>query len=289
MSRRSVARSCHFADFWKPPELFATYLHFYNALSTEAIACQMHHLSVSKLPKLQRAKDHFARAALSLPKPVLPIDDRFSVSTLSQSDVDDSVSLEESTTSIETISPRKDVFSFNSNECDEQQSAEHRLKPVPLRIRKALATGYRSIADPLENSNISDFASRSPGFAAPERFGHKPHSDSVSSSNAYNDTTVSSFQNSTIRRFNEQLHGFSDALSNHVVSIDTLMEDVRKTQATRHVVPKHQKAENGDDDEDARVASLRARIIRLKAQNWQRERFNPDKYQSLCDAALNEL
>jgi hypothetical protein len=38
-----------------------------------------------------------------------------------------------------------------------------------------------------------------------------------------------------------------------------------------------------------RALDLKARIERLRAEGWQRKRFDPRRYDALCEAALADL
>lgn len=43
------------------------------------------------------------------------------------------------------------------------------------------------------------------------------------------------------------------------------------------------------EDEAAKEADKQARMVTLKAAGWRRERFRPERYQDLCQRALEEL
>jgi hypothetical protein len=46
---------------------------------------------------------------------------------------------------------------------------------------------------------------------------------------------------------------------------------------------------DGVDEEQMQKIQLRARIQMLKESGWKRDRFNGERYQKLCENALEEL
>ncbi|KAL9584065.1 MAG: hypothetical protein Q9212_002343 [Teloschistes hypoglaucus] len=78
---------------------------------------------------------------------------------------------------------------------------------------------------------------------------------------------------------------FADMLRGHQDAAERLISDVRDSQANRHV----KRLASFSADKEARAADLPQRIIKLRASGWKRERFRPERYQDLCEAALAEL
>ena len=75
-------------------------------------------------------------------------------------------------------------------------------------------------------------------------------------------------------------------LAKHIRIIDSLIKTTQEAQAVRQII---KKMASYGDDEEARARDLKARIARLKAAGWRRERFAPERYQDLCEEALAEL
>lgn len=75
-------------------------------------------------------------------------------------------------------------------------------------------------------------------------------------------------------------------LAKHIRTIDSLVQATQEAQSVRHTI---KRMTSYGDDEEARARDLKARIARLKAIGWRRERFAPERYQDLCEEALAEL
>lgn len=75
-------------------------------------------------------------------------------------------------------------------------------------------------------------------------------------------------------------------LSNHICTVDTLINKTREAQAMRYF---GKRLASYGEDEAAREADLAARKVRLRAGGWRRERFRGERYQGLCERALEEL
>ena len=82
------------------------------------------------------------------------------------------------------------------------------------------------------------------------------------------------------------LAAFADMLDNHIATVNALIASTQANLAMRNS-GKRQAAY--EDDEVMEEADLEARVKRLKATEWKRERFRPEKYQELCKRALEEL
>ena len=100
-------------------------------------------------------------------------------------------------------------------------------------------------------------------------------------------TSTSSWLHSrAYKRYNGHLISFSEMLAKHIRTIDSLIQTTQEAQSARHTI---KRMASYGDDEEARARDLKARIARLKAAGWRRERFAPEKYQDLCEEALAEL
>ena len=261
--------------------MYATYLHFYDALSHEGIARQMHHLSATKIQRLEKSKESFERAAASLPKPNIVNDDVYSNSTLSPSEADDSVSLDDSVSSFDATSPQRNALSPYFDEFDEEAHLDYQLKPVPLQIRKAVQPGYRSVNPQATTDDHSQITMKAiPRQERPLSMASEVDIRITPPMNG----SASLNRDGAIRRYYEQLQNVSQALAKHIMSIDDLIQTTQKAQYLRRASPNLQ-----SNDETIHDANIQARILKLRSKKWERERFNPKRYQNLCEAALNEL
>lgn len=92
-------------------------------------------------------------------------------------------------------------------------------------------------------------------------------------------------QRRSAERYNEHLADFAKMLQGHITTVEELISTVKNFQADRRV----KRFASLRDDKETRAADLGARILRLRAKGWKRERFVPEKYQELCAKALAEL
>ena len=241
----------------------------------------MHHLSAIKIQSLVTSLHHFESAASSLPQPITLIDDLRSSSTLSQSDVEDLRSLDDSASSVDPLSPRKSPPPYFEN--TREGPIKHQGYAAPLRIRRADGTGYRPISGVTMDEDLP--------FPPIETRLSPPEEDVFQAPMTPTPTAMSSepavawLQAVAQRRYNEHLYDFVDTLTRHVAILRSLIEATQQAQATRYAATNS----SAEDEADIKAATLKARILKLKARNWERERFQPEKYQRLCEKALDEL
>ena len=257
---RASSTSQHCLTIRQPQALHVTCLHFYRALSCEAMARLAHPQSATKLQSLEQAKTFYIAAASSLPV----IDQNFN----SDDTFDNNASSIYSSTSTESEildynqdssppSPRNDVSSYSSLESYSRSPHLIPDKPSPLRIRK------------------SEF--NQPSYTPPF---------SSNASRNFSHPTSTWFRISYYERYVADLAAFADMLDNHIATVNALIASTQANLAMRNS-GKRQAAY--EDDEVMEEADLEARVKRLKATEWKRERFRPEKYQELCKRALEEL
>lgn len=284
-----------------PLPLHTTCLNFYFALSEEAIARQMHDMSMAKIEKLQHAKSCFERAILSLPQPDVRYNINEPCSTDSGSENDDTASLDDSVSSVGSHQPTAVVKMSLKDPAEQPSPSPGSRKPLPLQICTAIQNGNSSFNEKraffeaklaASNSTPSRMASpKSPAveeavLSATPALDRSPPNYNKPLPSPESDTT--GICSPAQERYNEQLHEFAQMLQMHISSVDRLVATTREAQATgRRRLIKERKDQSGIDDENA--MDLRTRIIRLKAKGWVRDRFIPEKYQKLCERALAEL
>ena len=264
--------------------LHASYLHFYCALSNEATARVAHPLSVSKLQSLEEAKTSYEAAASRLPAPqrFLDLDPTFdddcdTCSTHSSSSVESEI-LDYYRYTSRPSTPHDDASSFSTVESVNVFQGSGFLKPSPLRIRKS------PLSDNQDNQLFSQALTQAPSappptFRPPTPPRLRPASISLSDTSDW-------LRRCSLERYNSHLASFASMLANHVSNIESLILKTREAQSMRYFA---KRLASYGEDETAKAADLKARAVRLKAAGWRRERFRPEKYQELCDRALEEL
>jgi len=181
-------------------------------------------------------------------------------------------------------SPRDDASLPSSVESIKFPSETITLKPYPLRIRKSTIGVLASTIESTDGHDmhlLNQFPSTPPPAYRPAtpplprptpiRFNHPPAAW----------LRVCSYE-----RYNADLALFAEMLTNHISTTENMIKTTREAQTMRNF---SRKLMNYGDDEEDRAADLKARVARLKATGWRRERFRPDRYQELCERALEEL
>lgn len=195
-----------------------------------------------------------------------------------------------SPSSIESISPSFDsVDSCNTyrpySPPSSLESDDHMIdtsfgKPLPLRITKSVKisgkhfTLIRSSPQSSARSSLESTASA------------KPEVEDIAQRDAVMDYTGIWLRNRRIERFNEHLDDFISTVLKNLEMIEAQITATKEAQAARYIAGR---VASRAEEDDAKGADLRERILRLKATGWRRERFDASKYEQLCELALAEL
>ncbi|KAI4241063.1 MAG: hypothetical protein L6R40_004811 [Gallowayella cf. fulva] len=270
-----------------PDQLRATYLHFYAAICYETIARGMHDLSDAKIPNLVLAGDAFRAAAASL---------QFrKISTESEGWDDDAIfetprspetpwfqsPIKSRIASYQSGSPTlANKFHFRSSRMS-VKSAE----PSPLHIHKNLQISSFPITPPRSKPprNQSDLALYPP-LTPPSKIRNST-SSFPRLSVTFSASSFTWLHQRSNERYNAHIAEFADKLRGHIAVVEHAITNVKEAQANKFV----KGPANFGADKEARAADIRARIVRLRARGWKRQRFAPGKYRELCTKALAEL
>ncbi|MCJ1478501.1 hypothetical protein MMC13_007181 [Lambiella insularis] len=305
--------------------LHKCYLQFYEALSQELLARSMHELSVNKLPLLHSARESYLVALHSLLEAsnVLRHDFTDEQSLPSSPVVSDSTSPPYTP----TPAPRRSRFtatitrspilaaspsswSFPQKWVSPSQAAlahdpvfgSPLRRPAPLEISRIwLSSSQASLAnDPAFGSPVrrpsplrvlksvlktGPFAadgSQTPPLTPPPK---RNLQISTPAAITFSASTTSWLHDRALQRYNAHSNDFDQMLHRHVEVVDTLIKSTLEVEAERYQ-KRPSKSSNGDE---GRRLEKRARIEKLKAKEWRRERFRPERYQELCAKALAEL
>jgi hypothetical protein len=83
--------------------------------------------------------------------------------------------------------------------------------------------------------------------------------------------------------YSQLLTGLHLLICKHIVSVESYRQFVQAAREREHrfgtLLPSKQMTKEEKYD----------RIMQGKARNWKRPRFNPERYQELCDQAIGEL
>ena len=264
----------------------------------------MHDMSLAKIEAFEHTRLRFEQAASALPIHEKHDKDE-SLSADSGSDVDDTVSLDDSMSSIGSSQPSSVPSSPLSHQSEEQVSLGS-LKPLPLQIRKPAQQSKqlfnekrvffetrlqasKPLCSPVPTPKTSATNKSLP--TSPSLRGESfTASQSNSAPAPRASCVVSAVQTRAQERFNEQLLEFSQMLTRHIEFVQDAIAKTQEAQASgRRRLFKERRI--GEDKEDEKGYDLKARIARLKKSGWslKGDRFVPAKYQELCERALAEL
>ncbi|KAM0804029.1 hypothetical protein BDR22DRAFT_641403 [Usnea florida] len=276
----------------QPHPLHATYLHFYSAVSSEAIARLAHDLSPIKLELLEQARTSYQAAALSLPQAEFAYDfhDQSDINTRSTcSSLEDEGSdyLNHYPSESSGSSQHRDPSlksSPVSNKLDYFPQADTKLRPSSPRIRN-IPSCNGELTDSGDDERCTLPHTRS---YSPEHQRHAPlvDSDSRPTSIAFSFSGDSWRQARSYERYNKRLAAFAGVIDNHVSTIEVQTRKTQEVQSARYFT---RRLASYGEDEETRAANMRFRIARLKASGWKMERFSPERYQDLCAKALAEM
>ena len=184
-------------------------------------------------------------------------------------------------------SPHSGGSSASSVESSDLSQDRTVKMPSPLRIQKPVAGSLETTLECVANSPLSYTDGKSP-FTIQSSYRPPSIHDDASYSSLTNSThrTTAWLRYLAYERYNTLLTAFAEMLSKHIATVETLMQTTQEAQA-RKTDKKHRMSY--DASEAAKVADMKARIVRLKAMGWERERFRPERYQELCECALEEL
>ncbi|MCJ1286685.1 hypothetical protein MMC26_006031 [Xylographa opegraphella] len=303
------------------------YMHFFHALSHELLARSVSDLSVAKVPHLESSKQSYLAASSSLLlSSQLLKDEELEEHTLEETLF---ISGNTSPMSTPTRAPREPqnitgaqssmrlpspswkpsplnwVSASQASLANDPTFGSPLRKLLPLRIAPVwLSTSQVSLANdpdfcsPLRKPAPLRIVKRTSTLAAPPQ---KPdihpnppctplptssYQPRTPATVTFSEGTTTWLQDRATQRYSTYAAEFEPMLLRHVEVVDMLIESTMKVQADRYA---GKRSASSNDDGEASGGERRARLERLKANGWTRERFRPERYQDLCARALAEL
>ena len=203
-------------------------------------------------------------------------------SACSSSHSEDSDDWGESVTSLDILNSPDSATPPSSTESNVFSTGRRTLKSTPLPIRKAVSFSQMQT---IEVSNYEHNCG-GPNMYPSKRHPYEPASTARPSAVTFSPSTSTWLDDRSYDRYNAYLASFAEMLANHISNVDTLIMGTYEAQTARYTI---KGSASYGDDEETKAADLRARIARMKAGGWKRERFAPERYQELCAQALAEL
>ncbi|KAG7005992.1 hypothetical protein G7Y79_00017g043740 [Physcia stellaris] len=308
--------------------LYAAFLHFYAALSNEAIARLTHNLSTTKIPLLEEAKRSYQAASRIMPTLEDPLDEQqkqyHSFDTISEKSSPSSASSTSNTTP--RPSPPSSPFypsSASSAGSITETQPEPQQKPPTLTPSPSISSSLN-----LSSPNYSLASSSSLTPTTKRRL--RPSPLRIPKTPTFNPSTTSIYttqpttppsqiipsdlnstpsrplsvtfstsstlwlQNRALDRYHGHLITLANMLIAHIEVVDILIQAAEEAQMNRPKLRRFASSNGGfgaldEEGEETRSRELRASIERGRARGWVRERFDPERYRELCARALGEL
>ena len=268
----------------------STYLHFYAAISYEAIGRALHDLSGTKIPSLVQAKESYKAAAASLLLAKKSSasggwdDDAIFESPISSDKPWFQSPIKSRIAQYQCVSPTlSSRFHFRS-----VRASRDSLEPSPLHIHKNLQIHSFPITPPRTKParGHQEHHDQYPPQTPPSKIrGGTSSSSNHRLSVTFSASSYTWLHNRSLERYNTHITEFADMLQGHIAAVQHAIANVTDIQPNGH----GKRLASLGAIPEARAADLRARIVRLKAHGWKRKRFAPERYQGLCSKALDEL
>jgi len=292
--------------------LHSIYLSFYAASSLELIARSLHVNSSDKMPLFQQSLSYYRDAESRIEYATFSADPTLvqaarrrtsSISSSIRSSVDSVFSQASSAGSTSTLATPSLATSFccptsgNETPCYDTSSStttsQEGLAPAPLRVRKKVSF-YPKLPTLVSETKPSSLADSDLIDALPT----PPRSPSPTCTLPEQpENSISSFLLSrSLTRYRCHLSALHTQLTYHIGSINAQVRTLQTCRkARRSNLPNLFTTDfgiggmDGVDKEEMKKVELKARIERLKAVGWRRERFCVERYQVLAEKALGEL
>lgn len=207
------------------------------------------------------------------------------------SDVDDNSPRNSINSQFSTTSPSTAATSVTGYHDGSSSSCENsptkRLSPLFVRKYKALPeTPTKKLVDStslfsLTASSMLTSTPRSP-CSSPPRIATFNFLHSANSSPRSEDAFAS--ERDQIYEYNEAILSFNTMISRHITSLQHFR---RATKAAHEI--RRPTTRDGNGKLEMSPEEQMERIVKGRARGWRRERFNPRRYEELCEVALAEL
>ncbi|KAL9027151.1 MAG: hypothetical protein Q9196_004287 [Gyalolechia fulgens] len=233
----------------------------------------------------------YETAAAALPRPEKPLDDpddnaRFNRYSSTR------------TSGLQTPTERRhmqhtDIFSPLSpmpQKCFTRKSIGA-LIPSPLHIHKDTGILDSPATPPSSKTmnqllNLSNGVVKAPPFTPPRNITPStPPSSARRLSVTFSASSYTWLQQRSCEHYDRVLADFGIMLHGHIAAVENLLAEIKDIQSKKSV----RGVASFGEDKGARKADLHVRIVRLRAKDWRRERFDPERYENLCTMALAEL
>ncbi|TID16417.1 Adenylosuccinate lyase [Venturia nashicola] len=274
--------------------LYHVYLNFFAGLAYDTQARSMSTRSPLIPGILDDSEQFFLRAQQVLPTALSPNESTASHPILEReeapfSEVDDnstrsSLNSQFSTTAPSTAASSVSGYHDESNSSRKSSPAE---RPSPLSVRKYKPLPETPTKTLVNSTSLFSLATSSMLTSTPRSPCSSPNISTfdlkAASSPSQDEDTFASERDQNYE-YNEAIHSFNDMISKHITSLQQFR---RATEATHEI--RRPTSRDGNGKLEMSHEERMERIVKGRARGWRRERFNPHRYEQLCEVALGEL
>lgn len=206
------------------------------------------------------------------------------------SDVDDNSPRNSLNSQFSTTSPSTAATSVSGYQDEGSSSCESspmkRMSPLFVRKYKALPeTPTKTLVD---STSLFSLATSSMLTSTPCSPYSPPRIAKFNSlkpaSSPSGDEHSSAPEHDQIYEYNEAILSFNTRISRHITSLQHFR---RATEAAHEI--RRPTTRDGNGKLEMSLEEQMERIVKGRASGWRRERFNPRRYEELCEVALAEL
>ncbi|KAK4105790.1 hypothetical protein N658DRAFT_417555 [Parathielavia hyrcaniae] len=307
--------------------VYLIYLHFYAATSMEICARPLPSTSALRTSLLQQARTHFDHASALINAAEESVLRKFRPGSVSSSRTSSchspsgSVSSRTWTPDTRVSSPTDSVSSFDGFSAKSPQSPPKRAKKVAFSLPKeaSLYVTAEPIIRPdsptlgFEDSFFQPSTSRQDTPEALQPFSKfqeielplqtiaedeseeetiipdESHTPYQQQQEDYDDTQMAYMIPPSLTRCCEHLSALRAQLARHSASLHQQLDHPTVAAAAAATTPAAPATRPRAGSEEARALDRQARIERLRRSGWQRKRFDPARYEELCESVLAEL
>ncbi|EGY23035.1 hypothetical protein HYQ45_010253 [Verticillium longisporum] len=312
--RACSARCCEILDNFKDQAnvepTYLIYLHFYAATSVEMLARPLNTSSPYRVKLLNQARAHYARAA----ELIQTADETISTYSRPSSAATTAPSLHSPSCSISSRSSTE-LSSPTASICSlEDAMAKLANTPAPLQTKKRVTfiddlepmiqepfirpdsptLGFDDLrSSPVDGSRYLPSLQEVPESKLPAAIAVAPSASAPTPEPPIEDSEGNDYgylRERSIHRYCALLVALRSQIASHLAAVDAQLAPQASTIANHRLsFSVSTRAATPDVDDEMRALDLKARIERLRASGWKRQRFNPRRYEELRESVLAEM
>jgi hypothetical protein len=293
---------------------YLIYLHFYAANSQEMLARALHQAAPARTTLLNQARDHYQRASTlinaadSTVGPALlrrPSGTTTTLPSLHSADSSVSSYVSSTWTSSHSVSPASSISSIQSVPTSKRKKKRVTFSDVPVELLErpdSPTLGLGSFLGPARSTSPESYGGDSSPVPAPLRSLTQAPRSILTPSSAQNEVSPSTDAELDPFRHARSVHRYSALLTSLQRQVFRHLNFIEAELGQQHTTPPYEgipplpvtvktvaSASTTPNADKTRSPELQARIERLRAQGWERKRFDARRYAELRESASADM